>query len=206
MMTSTDHELEVKYHILNMISCQEHLLGLGAELVKPRVLERNLRFDTPGGELTSREQVLRLRQDDVAKLTYKGPSSDKGGARLRQEYEITVSDYESARKLLEALGFQVFMLYEKYRTTYRYENVEIVLDEMPYGDFLEIEGPDAEGIAKVGRSLGLDWKRRVLESYTSIFTNLRNLSGWDFRDLSFDNFQDVVLNLAIVGILPADEG
>lgn len=205
-MSSTDHELEVKYHILNLFSCQERLHGLGAELVKPRVLERNLRFDTPSGELTSREQVLRLRQDDVAKLTYKGPSLDEGGARLRQEYEFTVSDYESARKLLEALDFRVFMLYEKYRTTYRYENVEIVLDEMPYGDFLEIEGPDAEGIAVVSRSLGLDWERRVLESYTSIFTNLRNLSSWDFRDLSFENFQDLAPNLAVVGILPADEG
>jgi adenylate cyclase class 2 len=205
-MSSTDHELEVKYNIHNVFSCQERLHALGAELVKPRVLERNLRFDTPGGELTSREQVLRLRQDNIARLTYKGPSLDEGGARLRQEFEFTVSDYESARKLLEALGFQVFMLYEKYRTTYQYENVEIVLDEMPYGDFLEIEGPDAEGITAISSSLGLDWKRRILESYTSIFTNLRELSSWDFRDLSFDNFQDLATNLAVVGILPADEG
>lgn len=203
-MSSTDSELEVKYHINDLSRCQESLQSLGAVLAKPRILEKNLRFDTPRGELTKKEQALRLRQDDAAKVTYKGPSIDEGGARLRQEYEFSVSDFQAAKKLFEALGFQVFMLYEKFRTTYRFEGVEIVLDEMPYGDFLEIEGSDAQGIAAVSRSLGLDWDRRVLESYTLIFTHLREHFGWDFRDLSFANFHELDPNLAVVGILPAD--
>jgi adenylate cyclase class 2 len=204
MMSSADRELEVKYHVNDLSRCQERLQDLGAVLVKPRILERNLRFDTPGGELTKKEQVLRLRQDDAAKVTYKGPSMDEQGARLRQEYEFSVSDFQAAKKLFEALGFHVFMLYEKFRTTYRFEGVEIVLDEMPYGEFLEIEGPDAEGITAVSRSLGLDWERRVMESYTLIFTHLRAHYGWNFHDLSFANFQKLDPNLAVVGILPAD--
>lgn len=205
-MSSTDRELEVKYHVKDLSGCQERLQDLGAVLVKPRILERNLRFDTPGGELTKKEQVLRLRQDGAAKVTYKGPSFDEQGARLRQEYEFCVSDFQAAQKLFQALGFQVFMFYEKFRTTYRFENVEIVLDEMPYGDFLEIEGPDAESISAASRSLGLDWERRVLESYTLIFTHLRDHFGWSISDLSFANFQDLDPNLAVVGILPADKG
>ena len=200
-MSSTDSELEVKYHINDLSRCQESLQSLGAVLVKPRILEKNLRFDTPRGELTKKEQALRLRQDDAAKVTYKGPSIDEGGARLRQEYEFSVSDFQAAKKLFEALGFQVFMLYEKFRTTYRFEGVEIVLDEMPYGDFLEIEGSDAQGIAAVSRSLGLDWDRRVFESYTLIFTHLREHFGWDFRDLSFANFHELDPNLAVLGVL-----
>ncbi len=203
-MSSTDSELEVKYHINDLSRCQERLQSLGAVLAKPRILEKNLRFDTPRGELTKKEQALRLRQDDAAKVTYKGPSIEEGGARLRQEYEFSVSDFQAAKKLFEALGFQVFMLYEKFRTTYRFEGVEIVLDEMPYGDFLEIEGSDAQGIAAVSRALGLDWDRRVFESYTLIFTHLREHFGWDFRDLSFANFHELDPNLAVVGILPAD--
>ncbi len=205
-MSSTERELEVKYHIKDLSRCEERLQDLDAVLVKPRILERNLRFDTPGGDLTKKEQVLRLRQDHAIRVTYKGPSLDEQGARLRQEYEFSVSDFQAAQKLFEALGFQVFMLYEKFRTTYRFENVEIVLDEMPYGYFLEIEGPNAEGISASSRSLGLDWERRVLESYTLIFTHLREHFGWDFRDLSFANFQDLEPNLAVVGILPADKG
>ncbi|MCK4725867.1 MAG: class IV adenylate cyclase [Anaerolineales bacterium] len=204
MMSSTDSELEVKYHINDLSRCQESLQSLGAVLAKPRILEKNLRFDTPRGELTKKEQALRLRQDDAAIVTYKGPSIEEGGARLRQEYEFSVSDFQAAKKLFEALGFQVFMLYEKFRTTYRFEGVEIVLDEMPYGDFLEIEGSDAQGIAAVSRALGLDWDRRVFESYTLIFTHLREHCGWDFRDLSFANFHELDPNLAVVGILPAD--
>ena len=203
-MSSTDSELEVKYHINDLSRCQESLQSLGAVLAKPRILEKNLRFDTPRGELTKKEQALRLRQDNAAIVTYKGPSIDEGGARLRQEYEFSVSDFQAAKKLFEALGFQVFMLYEKFRTTYRFEGVEIVLDEMPYGDFLEIEGSDAQGIAAVSRALGLDWDRRVFESYTLIFTHLREHFGWDFRDLSFANFHELDPNLAVVGILPAD--
>ena len=112
-MSSTDRELEVKYHVNRLSRCQERLQDLDAVLVKPRILERNLRFDTPGGELTKDEQVLRLRQDDAAKVTYKGPSLDEQGVRLRQEYEFTISDFQAAQKLFEALGFHVFMLYEK---------------------------------------------------------------------------------------------
>jgi len=33
------------------------------------------------------------------------------------------------------------MMYEKYRTTFTIGSLEVVLDELPYGNFVEIEGP-----------------------------------------------------------------
>ena len=68
-------EKEVKFYITNLSSLQERLRRLGAELVSPRVFERNLRFDTPDLRLTASRQVLRLRQDNGATITYKGPSN-----------------------------------------------------------------------------------------------------------------------------------
>ena len=47
------------------------------------------------------------------------------------------------------------MMYEKYRTTYELEDVEVALDEMPTGDFLEIG--DRMGKAFKGRLTSLGW-------------------------------------------------
>jgi adenylate cyclase class 2 len=81
--------------------------------------------------------------------------------RLRQEIEFTVSDFEAARRFLEALGYHVALMYEKYRTTYDLEGVHITLDKMPYGNFIEIEGPDPASIRRINEQLGLDWEQRV---------------------------------------------
>ena len=112
--------------------------------------------------------MLRLRQDTEARLTYKGPSASKDGVRVREEIEFSVSDYRSARQLLESLGYQVAMIYEKYRRSYDLLGTHISLDELPYGNFVEIEGPDVETIRAVNSILGLNWERGVPASYTTL--------------------------------------
>ena len=185
---------------------EARILSLGGRLGDPRVHEINLRFDTPDQSLLETGKLLRLRTDRRARLTYKGPGDERAGARLREELEFTVSDFETARKLFEALGYQVMMMYEKYRTTYILGDLEIVLDEMPYGDFIEIEGPDGESIQKVAEGLGLDWERRILLSYTVLFEHVRQALGLDFKDLSFENFKGIEVNPTMLGVSPGDEG
>ena len=124
---------------------------------------------------------------------------------LAEEIEFTVSDFDAARLFLEALGFEVYTGYEKYRTTYCYEQCEIVLDEMPYGYFYEIEGPDVETIREVNTRLGLRWDAEVALSYTELFQQLRNIYHWEFDDLTFENFRELNFSLGKVGVIPADE-
>ncbi len=175
------------------------------QVIAPRVHEVNLRFDTPDFSLTSSGRLLRLRRDSRARVTYKGTGSVKGGARLRQELEFTVSDFEAARKLFEALGYQVYTMYEKFRTTYQLKDVEVVLDELPIGDFLEIEGPDSRSIREASSRLELYWDRRILESYTVLFERLRQEMGFTFRDLSFTNFEGITVNPSKMGIIIGDQ-
>jgi len=137
-------------------------------------------------------------------VTYKGEGTVEGGARLRKELEFTVSDFETAKALFEALGYQVFTMYEKYRTTYRLGNAEVALDEMPTGDFLEIEGPDSESIRSTAILLKLNWEARVLDSYTMLFEHLRERLGFDFRDLSFENFKGMEISPDELGVMIAD--
>ncbi len=193
MSTSSDKELEVKFYLPDLSDLRSRLESIGAQLVQPRVHEINLRFDTPSGDLSRGARVLRLRQDSAARLTFKGPGELQDGVRSRQELEFTVSDFDTARKFLEALGYEVSVMYEKYRATYKQEGVLVTLDEMPYGNFTEIEGPDGASIRQAAEALGLDWERRILDSYIMLFDRLRESLGLSFHDLSFENFKDVTV-------------
>jgi adenylate cyclase class 2 len=144
-----------------------------------------------------------LRQDTQVRVTYKGPGVEQDGAQRRQELEFTVSDFNTAQAVFEALGYQVVVMYEKYRTTYVLGTVLVVLDEMPYGSFIEIEGPDGESIQKAARQLGLDWEKRILDSYVSIFERLRQAKGWAFHDLSFANFAGMEVSEEDLGVQKA---
>jgi adenylate cyclase class 2 len=200
MSSSSDKELEVKFYLPDLSSLQTRLEASGAQLVQPRVHEVNLRFDTPTGELTRGYRVLRLRQDSEARLTYKGPGVLQDGVRARQELEFTVSDFDTARKFLEALGYTVSVMYEKYRATYALQGVLVTLDKMPYGNFAEIEGPDGASIHQAAEALGLDWERRILDSYLVLFDRLRERLGFTFRDLSFENFEGLTVTGEMLGM------
>jgi len=199
-----EQELEIKLYLHDLPGFQRHLEAVGARLAQPRVHEINLRFDTPGGDLGRTFQVLRLRKDTAARLTYKGPGEILGGVRLRREIEFTVGDFEAARALLEALGYQVSVMYEKYRTTYELDGVQVTLDEMPYGNFAEIEGPDPASIHSAAEKLGVDWEARVVESYTFLFERLRGKLGLTFRDLSFANFAGMEVTSEALEVRSAD--
>ena len=113
-MSTSNKELEAKFYLTDLGWLQESLTEQSAKLVQPRTYERNLRFNTSEGILTQSRQVLRLRVDTANHLTYKGPGEVKDGVSARSEIEFTVGDFENAKALLEALGYQVSMIYEKY--------------------------------------------------------------------------------------------
>ena len=190
-MAQAGQELEVKFLVEHLRLVEARLTSLGAQLVQARQYEANLRFDTPDRRLSRQQCALRLRQDDRAHLTYKGPSFNKEGASLRQELEFIVSDFAMARAFLETLGFQVMMMYEKYRASYDLDGSMITLDELPYGNFVEIEGQDAQVISSIAQQLGLDWEKRCLDGYIVLFDRVRQQRGFEFSDLSFANFVDI---------------
>ena len=80
--------------------------------------------------------------------------------RARLELEVVVSDFATTQRLLEALGYQISLVYEKYRSIYELQRVHVTLDEMPFGAFVELEGPDGATIQAVAQRLGLDWAAR----------------------------------------------
>lgn len=200
-----NQELEVKFYIDDLEAIEDRIKELNAHLTQQRTHELNLRFDTQDGKLSRSSRVLRLRQDTQSRLTYKGPGYEQDGVRVREEIEFIVSDFSSARQLLQVLGYQVAMIYEKYRTVYDYRDAHITLDEMPYGDFVEIEGSDAFMIHSLSQQLGLNWDARIPLSYTELFARLRVHQKIGFRDLIFENFVGLDISPGDLGIIFADE-
>lgn len=190
-------EVEVKLYTPDLAVVRRALLAAGAQRVKPRVFERNQRYDRADGGLTARGIVLRLRQDETAKLTYKAGASMRRGIVSRFEAEVEVSDFDTMHVILQRLGYEVTLVYEKYRSTYALGGAEIVLDELPYGNFTEIEG-DATTIERLIAELGLGGARRMGGSYADIFLSVKASLGLAARDCSFAAFAGVAVDLSRV--------
>jgi adenylate cyclase class 2 len=199
-----EQETEVKFYLSNPSKLLKRLEAAGAVLLQPRVLEINLRFDTPERELSKNARVLRLRQDTKNHFTYKGPGFITEGVLTRQEIELTLDDFQRGKLFLEALGYEVILTYEKYRQTYGINDLLVTIDDMPYGTFSEIEGPNGEKIKNTALLLQLDWNLRINTSYADIFRMVKTKFAFSFKDLTFENFQDIYLDLDEIGIFAAD--
>lgn len=203
-MNANNQEIEAKFFIFNLPALLEKLQRLDAVELRPRMLEVNLRFDTRDRKLSQRAQVLRLRLDDQAILTFKSPGEIVDGVISRTELEVVVSDFQTTRALLEALGFQVFMTYEKYRQNFKLNDLVASVDEMPYGNFIELEGNSPEHVRSTAALLGLGWEQRINLSYTALLGLYNQNTGNSFRDLSFDTFSGLEVLPEQLGLAYAD--
>jgi adenylate cyclase, class 2 len=194
-------EVEVKFLVADLTAVRQRLLSIGATIKKERVFERNVRFDTPDEQLLQRWELLRLRQDTAVRVTFKGPAAEDltSEAKVREEIEITVDDFEKTAVIFQHLGFEPIQTYEKYRETFQLGVVEVVLDEMPYGDFVELEGSEAE-IKTAASQLDLDWDMRVVNNYLALMGELKALHNLPFDDITFANFKNETAKIS--DILP----
>lgn len=203
-MSQNGQELEAKYYVSDLSKITTRLHALEARLIQPRILEVNIRFDLPDGSLRSAGRVLRLRRDTEARLTYKGAGQNRDGVLVRQEIEMVVEDFERARQFLEALGYQRSMVYEKYRTTYALDLALVMLDELPYGTFVEVEGESTEQVRTVTARLGLKQSAAIAASYVSLFENIQNVLELRLPDCTFDNFAGIEVTPRHLNVSEAD--
>lgn len=204
-MAASDRETEAKFYVQDLDAIQKRLVKCGARLIQERVLETNIRFDLPRGRLRREGRVLRLRKDTAARLTYKSASKRNQGVLSREEIELIVEDFEKAKRFLEALGYDKLFYYEKYRTTYELNTTLVMLDELPYGIFVEIEGETIEAIRQVAEALLLKFEMAVLTSYHGLFDRLRKRRKLPTRDLSFADFAGVKIRAEDLEVRAADD-
>ena len=141
------------------------------------------------------DSLLRLRKDQKATLTYK-TKPDVGDSEFKvvKELEVEVSDFEMMLNILGALGFNRSQVYEKYREIFAIGDTKLCLDCMPFGNFLEIEGGKDE-IRNLAQQIGMQWNRRIIDNYRSMFDIIKQRLLLSFTDITFDNFSTVKLDI-----------
>jgi adenylate cyclase class 2 len=186
-------EQEVKFFLEDTAGMRRQIALLGARPYQARMHEDNIRFDTADGALTRQRKVLRLRKAGQVILTYKEPeaaSSPESAAPARRslETEILVDNLDKTAHLLESLGFRPIVRYEKNREVFHWKSTLLMFDQLPFGDFLELEGPDLTELRQTAGQLGLDWNRALQSSYMGIFLLLKKTHRLAFLEATFVNF------------------
>ena len=211
-------EIEIKLKISDPNSLRAALNRLGARLVglgTGRVHEWNVIFDTPDGSLAKHGQLLRIRTETPERkskkpgkapaqrvlLTFKRPvattSAASGSAqdnhrhKVREEFELQVTDGDVLTKIFEGLGMKGWFRYEKHRTTFRLpaaarwaQGLLIEVDETPIGTFVELEGPPA-AIDRAAQELGFTAQDYIVTNYLSLYVEDCRRQGKEPKDMVF---------------------
>lgn len=169
-------EIEKKFRLRpkQVAKITRRLKKLGAQFTD-ETFEQN--YLHRGRVLDERRAVLRLRKtESKTLLTYKQPIGTSGHVKQKIEYETEVSNVEQTEKIIAALGYQLSLVYEKRRKTFHLGEVEIVLDELPFGLFMEIEGSHRD-IAYAEKRLGTKKLKPEIRGYPRLTMKYGQMRG-----------------------------
>lgn len=172
-MRAGGKETEIKLAIRNAAAMRRQLRRRGFRVIGRRRFEQNVLFDSPRRTLRHRHCMLRLRSVNGRHwLTFKGRSESSSRYKVRREYEVELTDAGAAGAILTGLGLAPVFRYQKFRSVYAgrgpWAGGEVMLDETPIGDFLELEGR-REWIRRVARALGSGPEQFITRTYAALY-------------------------------------
>ncbi len=127
--------------------------------------------------LREAKAILRIRKiGERTLLTYKRRIKNDLDVKQQTEHETEVADAAAAESIIAALGMTPALVYEKYRDTWKFRDVEIVIDELPFGLFMEIEG-SITAIKEVELLLGIEEFETEHETYPRLTARLGEKNG-----------------------------
>jgi predicted adenylyl cyclase CyaB len=173
-------EIEKKYRLTNSRRrlIEQRLRELS---LTPGELEHEENTIYRGGVLERPGGALRLRRvNGRAILTFKQRRPSKSAIKYQQENEVPVSDADAMAAILSALNFRPGLVYEKRRTRWQVGKAKVVIDELPFGLFMEIEAPVKE-IKRVEKLLGAEKFPAVMETYPSLTRQLGQMKRGVFE-------------------------
>lgn len=178
-------EVEIKFRVNDPKIIKEQLGKMGVT-AGPEEFQRTVRFDTPRDDLENRGLFLRVREEGKkSTFTVKRKASDDSLYKERDEWETQVGDAKVVVEQMKALGFTKLRIMEKYRQTFILPGVEVVIDRLPFGNFLEIEG-SPEAIEDTISRLGLPRKKAMNVSYWELKNEYNKERGLTGENIVFD--------------------
>jgi len=148
-------EIEMKAVLKNPQRLRGKLIKLGARKLG-KYKELNIKLDFPDKRLEKNDLIFRLRKKgNKTVLTFKG-SKKTGKAKIRNEYETEIGDFETILSILKNLGFIIVFKFEKIREEYEFKKANIVIDKLPkLGYFCEIETDSENKVYDIAKKLGI---------------------------------------------------
>lgn len=150
-------EIEVKILDVNREKIVKKLLKFGAEKILDETLLTK-HFDTKENKLKNSKRMLRLRKAGNKKYMTLKIGNDISKAKVCEEIETEIEDFELMQKIIEGLEYEVKWMTKKKRISYKIENVKFEFDKYleDYNfipEFLEIEASSVEEI--------YDWAKKL---------------------------------------------
>jgi len=169
-------EIEKKYRLMpeRRAQIEDSMKELGAQFVRDDVEENTIYGGEVLGQTASIVRIRRTR--DRAILTYKRRIENASDAKHQIEYESEISDPESVAKILLELTLEPKLVYEKRRAIWKLRSVEVLIDELPFGLFMEIEG-SLTGIKEAEMLLGVEDLETEHETYPRLTAQLGKKTG-----------------------------
>jgi predicted adenylyl cyclase CyaB len=134
-----------------------------------------------GGILERPGCALRLRRvNGRAILTFKQRRPSKSAIKHQDENEVAVADAEAMAAILNSLNFRPGLVYEKRRTLWQVGKAKVLIDELPFGLFMEIEASVKE-IKRVEKLLCAEKLPAVMETYPALTRELGELKRGVFE-------------------------
>ena len=201
-------EYEVRYYfntkeLPNILNKLKKIDGI---TIQNRCYEKTSQFDHPNKNMSFYSKKIdgrfrvRVTKNDIVskcKLSWKRrvPSTINGEVNKEEEVEINIS-YDEYDNLLfiinNVLKMKNVESYERYRTIFINDEVEIAVDEYPFGIAIEVEnksklGNPEEVVKKWTKKIGLDIKKAYRLSWDDKYNELcKKQNIQQYNHVTFD--------------------
>lgn len=209
-------EYEIRYYFSN-----NKLEDIIEKLSKEKGLKKNERcyekttqFDHPSNDYSFyskeidgrfRVRITKSEKKSKCKLSWKRriPATHISDVNKEEEVEvnINVEEYDNFMFIINnVLKMKSVESYERYRTTFTNDEIEVSVDEYPFGVALEIENKSEtkdpeQNVKKWSDMLGLDIKNTYKLSWDDKYTELCNQQGIEhYNHVTFDKKMPQVLD------------
>jgi len=161
-------EIEVKILNIDLKGFRATLRARGARRIQKPTLFTEIYWKSPLPNPAF--SSFRIRHEGARSfLTVKLSKTQHAKFLLREEYEITIGDFEMARQIVSLLGFSVFCERQKIRESYTLKGSRIEIDQYPLmKPYAEIESSTIVSAQSIMRKLGYSFDDTVNMTATEV--------------------------------------
>jgi adenylate cyclase class 2 len=185
-------EFEAKFYPVDKEAYRKKLKSVGAKLMLPERKMRRIIVDSVTHPQLKCDYIRVRDEGGLVRLSAKIHAGLKGKLSDQKEADVTVSDFEKTRQIIEAMGFDFDIYQETLRETWNLDGAEVVIDTWPgLEPYTEIESGSEADVRKVAEILGLSWENRIITSVKEVYSKVYKISieavSKKIANLTFEN-------------------